>query len=141
MAYDKEKIEKEILKAIEEEELTFFSEVPLFVSPARSTLYELELDKSDKIKELLSANKLKLKNKMRRKWRESDNATLQISAYKLLADDDELKRLTVNKAEVSGPNGESLPQPQTGIFIGVDYSKLPPNVLDSILEARITNGE
>lgn len=140
MAYDKEKIEKEILQAIEEEELTFFTEVCLYVKPALSTLYEMELEKSEAIKELLSNNKVKHKQKMRRKWLDSDNATLQISAYKLLADDEELKKLTMNKVEASGPNGEALPPSQTGIFIGVDYSKLPPNVLDSILEARITNG-
>lgn len=50
------------------------------------------------------------------------------------------KRGYVERQEMTGPDGQALPAAQTGIFIGVDYSKLPSNVLDSILEARITNG-
>lgn len=105
MAYDKDILEKQIIEAIEREELTFFSEIVLFVAVSRATLYNLEFDKLDSIKEKLDTNRVKHKNTMRRKWRDSDNATLQISAYKLLADDDELKKLTMNKVESSGLNG------------------------------------
>jgi hypothetical protein len=101
MAYDRVKLEKQIIEAIEREELTFFSEIVLFVKPALSTLYEMELEKSETIKAALEANKLRQKAKMRKKWVESDNATLQISAYKLIADNEELEKLTMNKVDAS----------------------------------------
>jgi hypothetical protein len=99
MAYDRVKLEKQIIEAIEREELTFFSEIVLFVKPALSTLYEMELEKSETIKAALEANKLRQKAKMRKKWVDSDNATLQISAYKLIADNEELEKLTMNKVD------------------------------------------
>jgi hypothetical protein len=101
MAYDRVKLEKQIIEAIEREELTFFSEIVLFVKPALSTLYEMELEKSETIKAALEANKLRQKAKMRKKWVDSDNATLQISAYKLIADNEELEKLTMNKVDAS----------------------------------------
>jgi hypothetical protein len=107
MAYDKSEIEQKAIEAIKDNELTFFDEICLFVEPSRATLYNLELDKLDSIKESLAKNKLKKKNKMRKKWEDSDNATLQISAYKLLATDEELEKLTVNnnKNQHSGELG------------------------------------
>jgi hypothetical protein len=108
MAYNKEELEKQILKAIEENELTFFNEIPLYIAPTLSTLYEWEFEKSEAIKNLLEQNKVRQKSKMRRKWRESDNPALQIAAFKLLADDEEMKKLTMTKVESSGPNGGSI---------------------------------
>lgn len=110
MAYDKAEIEKKALEAIIEHELTFFDEITLYVEPTRKTLYEWELHKSDNIKEALEKNRLKKKKKMRCKWEDSDNATLQIAAYKLIADDDEIAKITMTKTsnEHSGINGGAI---------------------------------
>lgn len=107
MAYDKEEIVGKALKAIEENNITFFDDICLYVEPSRATLYDWELDKLDTIKEALGKNKIRRKKKMRDKWEESDNATLQIAAYKLLAEPEEIERITVSKvqSEQSGPNG------------------------------------
>lgn len=99
MAYDKNKILEDCVSAIRNERLTFFTDLALFVEPAMSTLYEWELEKSEVIKAELSKNRLAAKRKMRAKWEDSDNATLQIAAYKLIADKDELENLTVNKVD------------------------------------------
>lgn len=86
---------------VKENKLTFFSDIALFVEPALSTLYEWELEKSDVIKAELAKNKLATKRKMRNKWEESDNATLQLAAYKLVADRDELNALTMNRVDAN----------------------------------------
>src|SRR5687768_14600230 len=105
MAYDKEKIEAEAVKIIEKEKLTFFNDLQIYLEPAMSTLYEWGLEKSESIKKALAINRLSQKKKMRINWQDSDNPTLQVAAYKLLADDEELIKLTSSKHELSGDKG------------------------------------
>lgn len=100
--YDKEKIFNQCLEVIKEEKLTFFNDLSIFIEPTMATLYEWDFDKSDTLKEELKKNKLAAKRKMRNKWEDSDNATLQIAAYKLMADRDEMDALVMNKVEQSG---------------------------------------
>ncbi len=97
--YDKEQIHDNCLKVISEEQLTKFTHLEAYIEPALSTLYEWELEKSEAIKRALSNNRIAIKVKMRKKWRESDNATLQLAAYKLEADEEELSALTMNKVD------------------------------------------
>jgi hypothetical protein len=54
------------------------------------------------IKSELGKNKIKAKRKMRNKWSESENATLQLAAYKLIAEKEELDALTMNKLDHAG---------------------------------------
>ena len=100
MAYDKGELEKIALEMIEEHKLTKISHLATFMPCSRSTFYDLELDKSDIIKETLYKIRENKKKKMTDKWAESDNATLQIAAFKLMADEDELTRLNSQKTEV-----------------------------------------
>jgi hypothetical protein len=102
MAYDKEKILIECLGAIKTEKLTFFNDLAEFVQPTMATLYEWEFDKLETLKNELAKNKIASKRKMRNKWTESDNATLQLAAYKLIANQEELDSLTMNKVEHGG---------------------------------------
>ena len=97
--YDREKIQKQILEIIPKEEITFFGDLALFVAPALSTLYEWKLDKSEEIKEAIETQRSKIKRKMRKKWLQSDNATLQIVGYRLMATQEELAAITTNRIE------------------------------------------
>ena len=99
--YNKEEITAKCIKVIKTEKLTFFTDLVIYIEPALSTLYEWELEKSEDIKRELSKNKLLSKKKMRCKWEESDNATLQIAAYKLIADKEEIEALTINKVDAT----------------------------------------
>lgn len=102
MAYETNELEKEALKVIKDEKLTFFDDLACFMSPALRTLYTHELHEMHSIKDELKKNKLKIKNTMRKSWEESDNATLQVSAYKLLSTPDELARLNRQDIKHSG---------------------------------------
>ena len=97
MAYDKDKLEKQAIEAAKDNNLIFLSEVHVYLPCAERTFYDLQLHKSQELKEILQKNRVSQKVKMRKKWYASDNAALQISAYKLLADQHELDRLTINK--------------------------------------------
>jgi hypothetical protein len=108
MAYDKEQVEQEILQAIESQEITFFDDICLYVEPSRATLYNLKLDELDTIKEALRKNKLRIKARMRQKWQKHESPALQVAAYKLIAEDEELKKLTMTKFEHSGENGQPI---------------------------------
>lgn len=131
MAYDKDEVAQQALAAIEENEIAFFDEICLFVEPSRATLYNLELDKLDIIKEALAKNKLKKKRKLKKKWEDSDNATLQIAAFKLIADDDEMARLstTINKNEHTGKDGKDL-------FPGLTESQLDEKISEFIKDRK-----
>lgn len=114
MAYDKAEILEQAKKAIEENELTTIAEVLTYLPCSESTLYETEGWKSEvlePIKKVLEIKKTSLKAKMKREWRKSDsNPTLQIAAFKLIADEEEMARLStsINKNEHTGKNGEKL---------------------------------
>jgi hypothetical protein len=71
-----------------------------YVDIGRSRFYQLGLDKLDTIREAINANKVKAKHYMRKKWIKSDNPTLQITAYRLIADDDELLRLNSRNVDM-----------------------------------------
>lgn len=108
MAYNKEQILQRCLEVIEKEKITFFCDLILYIDPSLSTLYEWELEKSEDIKNAITKNKLASKKKMRLKWEDSENPALQLAAYKLIAEKDELNSLTMNRQEIANPPGESF---------------------------------
>jgi len=99
VGYNREDVIQQILKVIPKEGITFFDDICLYVEPARSTLYNWELDKMDEIKEAIAKERSKVKQKMRKKWLQSDNATLQIVGYRLMATREELEAITTNRIE------------------------------------------
>ena len=114
MAYDKEKVFNEVIEAIRENKLKHFDYIEGFVEPTTPTLYQffpLESNEFNTIKRELGLNKIASKNKMRNKWEDSDNPTLQIAAFKLIATDDEQKALSTNwqKTDHSSSDGSMSP--------------------------------
>ncbi|MEE0060239.1 MAG: hypothetical protein UE295_05365 [Acutalibacteraceae bacterium] len=107
---DLEKLEKEALKILEKKsDIYFFQDLADELGYSRQWLYELGLDKLDTIKSALLTNKQTIKRGLRNKWYKNDNPTVQVALYRLLADEEELKRLNTNsKMEVTGANGEAL---------------------------------
>ena len=108
MAYKTEELEEQALKAIKEHGLVFIEEVVSFLPCDKTTFYAHKLNESNTIKEAITYNKVSKKAKLRKNWEYSENATLNISLYKLLANEEELQRLSVQKLEHSGKDGEKL---------------------------------
>ena len=85
--------ELELLNVIQDNKIAFLDHAFAFTSFSRSTAYNNGLDKLDSIKDALRKNRVKAKTYMLNKWIESDNATLQLAAYRLCADPEEHQKL------------------------------------------------
>ena len=103
----KEKYEKELLSVIKKQEIAFFDHCFAFTSFCRATAYNNELDKLDSIKNAIFSNKVKAKNYMLNKWIDSDNPTLQISAFRLLSNKEEHQKLNQSYIDHSS-KGKSI---------------------------------
>lgn len=109
MAYNKEEIYQEVIEAIKKNKLNHFDYIQGYVKPCTKTLYEFFPEESNElhsIKRELQNNKIEAKSKMISKWLESDNATLQIAAFKLLATDEERKNLSSTFIDHTSNNKE-----------------------------------
>lgn len=97
--FNYEKLKKKALAILEKhKDIYFFSDLAIELGVSRQYLYErgFSPDKDDALKEALENNKKFIKRGLRVKWYNNDNATTQVALYKLLADDEELKRLNNN---------------------------------------------
>lgn len=109
MAYTKDELEELSLEAIEEHNLVDFKEISLFIPCCRATLYNHELDKLDTIKEALNNSRVSTKVYLRKKWRDSDNATLQLALMKLISDDEDRQKLSQSYQNVDHTSkGETI---------------------------------
>ena len=96
----KEQHEEEILKLIVKHKIMRISHIfQHYTDLASAQFYNLELEKSESIKEAISTNKSKAVSYMLNKWVGSDNATLQISAFKVLCEDEDRKKLSMQFVE------------------------------------------
>lgn len=107
MAYKTEELLKKAIEAIKEYDLIFIEEVVSFLPCSKPTLYKHKLDEVNELKELLEKNRINTKIFLRNKWRNSDNATLQMALYKLLASEAERKALAMEYHDHSS-GGEKI---------------------------------
>lgn len=110
MGYDTGDLLKQSLKAIQEHELYFISDVIACLPCSSSTFYLHELEKSEDIKKALEKNRIFAKLEMRKKWLKSDNATMQMGLMKILSEDEELRKLAMEYREHSGGIKLTMPK-------------------------------
>lgn len=108
----------ELLAVIEKHKIAFLDHAFAFTSFSRSTAYEHNLDKSDDIKNAIAQNRVKAKNYMLNKWIASDNATLQLAAYRLCATPEEHQKLNQQYIDHTS-KGEKI-QPAPIVFYDSD---------------------
>lgn len=132
MTYDTEELEKLSLEAIEKNNLVTVSEVFAYLPiQSRATFYNHGLDKLDTIKEALTNNKINIKVDLRKKWYDSDNATLQLALMKLVSEDEDRRKLSQSYHDHT-TDGESINKD------AVDVSKLST---DELLEYKKLNAK
>lgn len=96
----KEQHEKEIVDIISKHKVMKIQHIFQHYFDLKSAqFYNLELEKSESIKEAINLNRTKAVSYMINKWIDSENPTLQISAFKVLCDDDERKKLSMQFME------------------------------------------
>lgn len=95
-----EHYEKEILEIIKAKNIFTIEMIFTFYSGiSRSQFYELNLNKSDTIKNALDDNKNRTKHSMLSNWYKSNNPLLQIALYKVIATEEEYHRVASTKTE------------------------------------------
>ena len=97
----KKAIYKKTLELIEKHKLIYVEDIISMLPISKPTFYDkfkVGTNEFNTIKEAIDKNKVALKVNLRKRWYESDNPTLQMGIYKLLANDGELSRLN-NKQE------------------------------------------
>lgn len=100
--------EKEILDTISKNPIFSFKDIFVFYKGcSRATAYNHGLDRLDSIKEAIYSNKRRGATTLLNKWLVSENPTLQLAAMRLVADDDERKKLSINHTDVT-TNGKDI---------------------------------
>jgi hypothetical protein len=95
----KEEIIAKALEVIPREQCVTIEELCLYLPIKKGTFYNWDLNDDDSIKAAINEEKVKVKQHLRRKWRDSDNATLQVAEMKLCANDEELDVLSTNRVK------------------------------------------
>lgn len=107
MNYDKVKILEQAKEAIVKHKLFFIDDIVAYLPISRGTFYNWGFDKLDDLKELLTQNRVELKVSMRSKWYKSNSPALQMALMKLIASDEELRKLAMNYQDVTS-GGEKI---------------------------------
>jgi len=103
MKYEENDIFRKSIKAVENNNLYFIDEIIAYLPCGKTTFYTLfpaDSDKMNAIKETLDVNRVNTKVGMRKKWYDSDNATLQVALMKLISSEEEAHRLNGTKQEI-----------------------------------------
>lgn len=93
MAYNTKDLEKQALAAIKKHNLIFIEDVVSFLPCSDKTFYNHNLQDLQTIKTAIEQNKINDKVKLRKKFKQSENPTLQIFYYKLLSNEKELGKV------------------------------------------------
>ncbi len=108
MAQNKLQLVTQAIKILEKDQTIVFIEDLICELPiGKTTFYGKKLNEVNDIKNLLEENKTLEKRKMRKKWMQSDNPTLQLAYYKLIANKEEYERLNTQKYDHTS-KGESV---------------------------------
>jgi len=100
MAFKKDELAEIAIKAITSKKLVFMDEVYAYLPCSRATFYNHKLEELDSIKGAIEKNRVDLKVGLRKKWYESENATVQIALYKLIGSEDESDRINSQKSKI-----------------------------------------
>ena len=96
---EKDKLFEQALQIAKEKRLIFVEEVIAYLPISKPTFYDYyPKDSNDfnELKRVINDNKIDIKQGLREKWYESDNATLQMALYKLTAREEERKKLAMS---------------------------------------------
>lgn len=112
--------EKAILKIIKENNIVFIEHIwNYYFRLRKSQFYNLELEKSEAIRDAIDNNRAKEVNKMLNNWLENKNSTLQIAAMRLICTPEQRQMLNQQyiemKAEVAERRELSLQEAKAAI--------------------------
>jgi hypothetical protein len=99
VSYETEELEQMALEVIKEHRIPKISYAPAYMPCSKSTFFKRDLHKSDLLKDEVYKNRVDRKLTLIGKMEDSDSASAQIAALKLLADEEEFGRLAGQKID------------------------------------------
>lgn len=130
MAFNKKDLFNKAITAIEENNLFFIEDIIAFLPCDKTTFYRLikvGCNEYNALKDMLDANKVNQKVKMRKNWAASENATLQMGLMRLISTEEERKRLSQQYHELSGVGGGTIDSVVTVKYIKTDAPPFASN--------------
>jgi len=114
MAYNKEDLYNKVLEVIKKHNPIFIEEIVSYMPCDKTTFYRyfpINSNEYNDIKSELEDNIVNVKGKLRKKWQDSENATLQMGLMKLISSDEERRRLSQSNVDhtTKGDKIESTP--------------------------------
>lgn len=110
MAYDRKKIFEQAKEMIVKHKLFFVEDIVSFLPCAKPTFYEffpIGSNELNELKDLLEVNRTTLKVSMRSKWYNSNSPALQMALMKLIANQEELRKLSMQFIESENTNNNT----------------------------------
>lgn len=102
MAYDKDKLYEQAVKAIQDNNLFFIEDIVSMVSCSKPTFYDyfkVDSNELNTLKDMLDSNKIAMKVNLRNKLANGDKAAEILALYKLIATDDERRALSMQHVD------------------------------------------
>jgi hypothetical protein len=124
MAYNTEELFKTAIEQIKKNRLIFIEDIIAFLPCRKSTFYEHFPNDSDYYKRMfeeLEQNRTELKVSMRSKWYKSNSPALQMALMKLIGNQEELRRLSMQHIDHT-TGGDKMDKP-TVIVNSPDVAK------------------
>ena len=109
-AYTTAELFEKAKEIIPKYKLIFIEDVCAYLGINKSTFYRhlpIESNEYNDLRDLLDKNCIDIKVGLRKKWFDSDNATLQMALYKLTSTDIEHKKLQQNYSDIT-TKGEKI---------------------------------
>lgn len=109
MAYDQIKIFEQAKEVIQKHNLFFIEDVVAYLPISKKTFYEyfpVDSNESNELKGLMEKNRVELKVSMRSKWYKSNSPALQMALMKLIANEEELRKLAMQFVKSENTNTE-----------------------------------
>ena len=113
MAYDKKKIYEQAKEVIVKHKLFFIEDIVAFLPCDKTTFYrffDINSNEYNELKELLETNRTELKVSMRSKWYKSNSPALQMALMKLIGNQEELRRLSMQHIDHT-TGGDKMDKP------------------------------
>lgn len=133
MAYNKKKIFEQAKSVITKHKLFFVEDIVSFLPISKPTFYDyfkVDSNEFNELREMLEANKMQIKVSLRKKWHDSENATLQMGLMKLICTDEERKKLSVTYSEVDQSFVDKTPPKVKYYEQGADIEDEEPEGFD-----------
>ncbi len=102
MAYDKNKIFEQAKEVTIKNKLFFIEDIVAFLPCSKNYFYDHfppDSNEYDELKELLDSNRVELKVSMRSKWYKSNSPALQMALMKLISNETELRKLSMQAVQ------------------------------------------